>query len=85
MNRNRFAYVSRPAGNRFCKAKLLGSKWTAVHPQRDEKHFIVLDWVQYRPGEKPERLEIEAVCTHRIYEIDYRELKDDWRWSMGWH
>lgn len=88
MIRNRFAsYQEKPLTqrNRFCKAKLPGSKWTAVHPEKGEKHFIVLDWLQYRPDEKPQRLEIEAVLTRRIYEIDFRELKDDWRWKMGWH
>lgn len=86
MIRNRFSsYGSRPSRNRFAKAKLPGSKWTAVHPEKGEKHFIVLNWVQYRPEEKPERLEIEAVLTHKIYEIDYRELKDEWRWKIGWN
>lgn len=71
--------------NRFTKAKLPGSKWTACHPEHGEKHFVVLDWVQHRLGEKTTLIEIEAVMTHRIYEIDYRELKDQWRWKMGWH
>lgn len=71
--------------NRFSKAKLPGSKWTAVHPKQREKHFLVLGWVQYRLDERPEKVEIESVLNRRIYEIDYRELKDASRWQMGWH
>lgn len=71
--------------NRFSKAKLKGSKWTSHSPRFKEKHFIVQDWAVYQPGEKTEMIEIEAVLTRRVYEINYKQLKNKELWQMGWH
>lgn len=74
--------------NRFSKAKLLGSKWTALPPQQARlgaqlKHFMVVGWHDETANSPV--LELEAVLTRRIYRLDYRELKDANRWKMGWH
>jgi len=70
--------------NTFSKAKLPGSKWTALEPVQGEKHFVVLGWVQYALEQKSETLELEAILTRKVYEIDYRQLKNAEKWKMGW-
>jgi len=63
--------------------KLLLSKWTAVSPQRKEKHFLVTKLVR-------DELEVvvacvlEAVLTGRAETLDWKLLKDDACWRQGW-
>ncbi len=75
--------LNKPTGNQINPAKLMLSKWTAVLPQRKEKHFMVT-----RVNEDEEGIVstciVEAVLTHREYEMDWRELKDSTRWLAGW-
>jgi tryptophan-rich hypothetical protein len=63
--------------------KLALSKWTAVTPRDREKHFIVTK-VMRGAGEKPVACILEAVHSHREYEIDWQELRDATRWLQGW-
>ena len=63
--------------------KLLNSKWTAVHPERLEKHFIITK-VEFDEDGKVERCVIEAIMTNRSKDIDWRELKDSAQWTQGW-
>jgi tryptophan-rich hypothetical protein len=68
---------------RLNPAKLILSKWTATQPKRKEKHFLVTALVR----DEDERLcgcLLEAVHSRKLYEIDWRELKDDSRWLQGW-
>jgi tryptophan-rich hypothetical protein len=64
--------------------KLPGSKWTAVRPQRREKHFIVVDWLRDDDGRPTDRIEIEAVLTGRVRAMHWRELEDGELWRVGW-
>ncbi len=66
------------------RRKLPNSKWTAVHPVNREKHFLVLDWVRDEDGNPTDRIQIEAVLTHVIRQIHWRELEDGTNWSIGW-
>lgn len=77
--------ASFPEGNQIQRNKLIGSKWTARQPQHNEKHFIVLDWVESDNAPRPEKIEIEAVYSRRVYTIYYQELKNAERWQIGWH
>ena len=70
--------------NRFSKDKLLGSKWTALHPMQKEKHFIVLDWDPKAP-EQREKVLVEAVLTRRERLVPVSELRNCKDWRMGWH
>ncbi len=69
--------------NQINPNKLLLSKWTAVKPQKKEKHFWVTRVI------KDEQLFVvacilEAVFSGREYELDWRVLKDADSWLMGW-
>lgn len=59
------------------------SKWTAVNPQRREKHFLVT-----RLLEDDEQQVIgcilEAVISHQEYQLHWRELQDEAVWRQGW-
>ena len=63
--------------------KLLLSKWTAVAPERKEKHFLVTKLLR-------DELEtvigcvLEAVLTQRAQELDWRTLQDEQHWRQGW-
>ncbi len=69
--------------NRFNPAKLKLSKWTATHPQRNEKHFLVVDLLHDEAGELLE-VELQAIHSRRSEWIDWRRLRDSTTWSMGW-
>jgi len=74
------------ADNRFNPRKLLLSKWTAVHPQAGERHFLVVRVpAADAPQEQQGRVEIEAVLTRRREWIDPAGLRDATHWRMGWH
>jgi tryptophan-rich hypothetical protein len=76
--------VSDVVRNPVNRKKLPGSKWTAVKPQRREKHFIVLDWVRDDDGRPTDKVLLEAVLTRSVRELDWRELGDSDVWSIGW-
>ena len=61
--------------NRINPNKLLLSKWTAVTPQNRERHFIVKRLLR-DDDERVIGCELEAVINHKVYRIDWRELKD---------
>jgi tryptophan-rich hypothetical protein len=66
------------------RKKLVGSKWTTVHPVDRQKHFIVLDWVRDDAGVPTEMVEIEAILTRNVSTIHWRELGDPDVWRIGW-
>jgi tryptophan-rich hypothetical protein len=66
------------------RAKLPGSKWTAVRPENREKHFTVRDWVRDADGRPTEEVEIEAILTRVVRVLRWRELEDWDRWRIGW-
>ena len=63
--------------------KLLHSKWTAVSPQKKEKHFLVTSVVFDDDNNVIECI-IEAVMTKREQSIAWRSLKNSNVWEMGW-
>jgi tryptophan-rich hypothetical protein len=69
--------------NRINPGKLLMSKWTALHPQRKERHFIVTRLIRGEDGAIA-ACELEAVINNNSYEIDWRRLEDDKYWKTGW-
>lgn len=71
--------------NRVSPKKLLLSKWTAVHPERKEKHFLVTK--VFEPeilGQPIIELELEAAMTGRKFCMPWRELKNREHWRQGW-
>ena len=69
--------------NKFSKAKLLLSKWTAVQPVNREKHFVVTKVLRNELNDVTGCI-IEAVHSKRAAEIDPAELKDSDQWLQGW-
>jgi len=64
-------------------AKLLNSKWTAVNPQKREKHFLVTD-VEFEENGAVISCTVEAIYSKREYPIDWRDLKLKEKWIQGW-
>ncbi len=66
--------------------KLLLSKWTAVQPQRKEKHFLVTRvLLPDDPAQPMTEVELEAVFTRRRFVLPWRLLTDTAVWRQGWH
>lgn len=65
--------------------KLLLSKWTAVHPQHREKHFLVVQVAnESTPLAERDLLVLEAVITKRQYRLDWHDLLNESTWRQGW-
>lgn len=69
--------------NRFNPDKLLLSKWTAAHPQNEEKHFLVTKLERNEDGVLLQ-IELQAVYTKRSQRLDWQVLRDDQLWLLGW-
>lgn len=69
--------------NNINPKKLLNSKWTAVHPVKKEKHFLITELELDEEGEVMHCL-IEAVISNRTKVIDWKELKNQTSWIHGW-
>lgn len=70
--------------NRFAPAKLRLSKWTARQPRNREKHFLVLDLLHDEQGVLLQ-VELQAVHSGRSEWIDWRLLRNQDVWQLGWH
>lgn len=70
--------------NRFAPSKLLLSKWTARQPRQREKHFLVTELLHDEEG-RLLQVELQAVHSGRSEWIDWRCLRDEQTWRMGWH
>ena len=65
--------------------KLLLSKWAAVTPHDQEKHFIVPQVIQPEPpATRIESIELEAVYSRRVFSLSWRDLTDRKQWWQGW-
>jgi tryptophan-rich hypothetical protein len=74
-----------PTKNLLSPKKLLLTKWTAVHPVKKQKHFLVSKVILPElPHEAIQRVEIEAVYSKEVQQIDWRELTDAGKWKQGW-
>ena len=69
--------------NRVNPKKLLRSKWTATEPRNREKHGLVTE-VRCNDAGVPRSCILEAVCSRREIELNWRELKDAGSWKIGW-
>lgn len=66
--------------------KLPLSKWTAVQPQRKEKHFLVTRvLLPDDPAAPIIEVELEAVYSHRRFVLPWKLLTDTAVWRQGWH
>ena len=63
--------------------KLLNSKWTAVHPVRKEKHFLITE-VEFDEEGAIIHCLMEAVISRRSFPIEWRELRNNSEWITGW-
>ena len=68
--------------NRIHPGKLLGSKWTAVTPTDQEKHFVVKRLLP--ASGPPQSVVLEAIHSGREFELPWRELTDARVWRIGW-
>lgn len=69
--------------NRFNPEKLLLSKWTASRPQNKEKHFLITELLRDEQGVLLQ-VELQAIHSRRSQWIDWRTLRDDQTWLLGW-
>ena len=69
--------------NALSPKKLLDSKWTAVNPERKEKHFLITE-VEFDENGKVIHCLIEAVMTKRSFSIQWRTLESSSKWVSGW-
>lgn len=70
---------------RLNPAKLHLAKWTAVAPERLEKHWLVVKvHPPVPPALRPEFVDLEAVHSRRVVTLPWRELTDPARWLQGW-
>lgn len=69
--------------NRLNPRKLLLSKWTAAHPQRREKHFLVTELFCDEEGTVLD-IKLQAVLTRRCQRLSWQTLQNDSEWRMGW-
>jgi tryptophan-rich hypothetical protein len=70
--------------NQINPRKLLLSKWTALHPTKKRRHFMVTKLILSPDNEIIIGCELEAVIDKSIAEIDWKQLKDANCWQMGW-
>ena len=62
----------------------VGAKWTALQPQRREKHFIVHSRIEQAKG-SIETVRLEAVRTKSVYIVSVADLANVNCWRAGWH
>lgn len=69
--------------NKINPKALLRSKWTKVEIANKEKHFIITV-VKFDEHQNVAQCIIEALMTKNEYPIDWRELKLNDKWRIGW-
>ena len=69
--------------NQINPQKLLNSKWTAIRPENNEKHFIVTK-IQFDEQGIVTVCSIESVLSKRMMSLCGRDLKDQNAWAHGW-
>ena len=70
--------------NRLNHKKLLHSKWTAIHPQNKEKHFVLTRIVKDKTGFII-HVEMQSILSKKRRMILRSALEDDNQWHIGWH
>jgi tryptophan-rich hypothetical protein len=69
--------------NKINPKKLLHSKWTAMVPTNQEKHFEVSE-ITFDEGGMVVSCWIEAVMSKNSISINWHDLKDHSHWVHGW-
>ena len=69
--------------NKINPKALLHSKWSRVDIVNKEKHFIVTK-VSFNEFQQVTDCIIEAVMTKNAYSINWRDLKSEHLWAIGW-
>lgn len=69
--------------NKINPKALLNSKWSRVDIVNKEKHFIVTK-VSFNDVQQVTDCVIEAVMTKNEYSINWRDLKSEHLWIIGW-
>jgi tryptophan-rich hypothetical protein len=65
--------------------KLLLSKWTALAPVNQEKHFIVTRVIAPEEADGAvEWVDLDAVHSRQTRRIRWKTLRDDSQWRQGW-
>ena len=71
--------------NQLSPKKLLLSKWTAVQPRNQERHFVVTRVIPPEPPAlRVELVELQAVHSGRMVVLHWRMLTDASVWRQGW-
>ena len=71
--------------HRLNPEKLRWSKWTAVTPRDQEKHFLVVRVINLEAAaHRIEQVVLEAVLTRRRFTLAWTELADKQQWLQGW-
>ena len=60
------------------------SKWTATKPKEKERHFIVSELLKDEEENNIIGCKLEAVINKNQYSIDWKILKNNEEWLMGW-
>ena len=58
------------------------SKWSAVAPLNQEKHFLVTRLIEDDASDLS--IVLEAVHSKNEYVLPWADLKDDSKWYRGW-
>jgi tryptophan-rich hypothetical protein len=69
--------------NKINPKVLVNSKWSRVDIVNKEKHFIVTK-VSFNEDQEVIDCVIEAVMTKNEYTINWRDLKSEQLWTIGW-
>jgi tryptophan-rich hypothetical protein len=69
--------------NKISPKTLINSKWTKVDVTNKEKHFVITV-VKFDEDQKVVNCLIKAVMSKNEYAIDWRELKNNNNWKIGW-
>ncbi len=69
--------------NKITPKVLVNSKWSRVDIVNKEKHFIVTK-VIFNEDQEVIDCVIEAVMTKNEYRINWRDLKSEQLWIIGW-
>jgi len=69
--------------NKVNSKKFLNTKWTSVTPSFKEKHFLISKIEKDENGIIVECI-IEAIITNNTYSINWRDLKNQDQWVLGW-
>ncbi len=62
---------------------LLHSKWTKIEVVNKERHFIITK-IEKDEDQRIVKCIIEAVISNQEYSINWRDLKNNHDWKIGW-